>query len=114
MDEVIFIFVGSVLAIAVTIAVGMLAIFQWSGVVKNQTQIESWIVEKVRRSNSRRNTHPLPGALASQRGVVPHANHETMQPTPLRSPTPHAHILYPDRGRPTAGTGRAPLYSRTI
>ena len=101
MDEVIFIFVGSVLAIAVTIAVGMLAIFQWSGVVKNQTQIESWIVEKVRRSNSRRNTHPLPGALASQRGVVPHANHETMQSTPLHSLTP------PPRTHPLPGPRQA-------
>jgi len=56
MDEIIFIFVGSIFAIAVTIAVGMLAIFQLMGAAKNQTQIEAWIVEK---ANNRERETPF-------------------------------------------------------
>ena len=66
MDEIIFIFVGSIFAIAVTIAVGMLAIFQLMGAAKNQTQIEAWIVEKA--NNRERDPLRLPLRLRERGG----------------------------------------------
>eukprot|EP00039_Didymoeca_costata_P020063 m.339924 g.339924 ORF g.339924 m.339924 type:complete len:444 (+) comp19041_c0_seq1:101-1432(+) len=45
-NEVILVFVGFVLAIAVTIAVGILLYFQLRGILQNTTQIEEWIIEK--------------------------------------------------------------------
>merc|ERR1719272_39996 len=78
MDEVIFIFVGSILAVAVTIAVGMLAIFQLSGASKNMTQIESWIVEKAANRDRKKDfifPYDLNSAVANLKETVNQSLH---------------------------------------
>lgn len=68
--EIMFMFVGWALSLAIMIAVGMLAIFQWKGVFKNQTQIEEWIVSKAIKRRKREDCDDPPFVFPYDLGSI--------------------------------------------